>query len=327
MAGLPASWISRLDLPLIAAPMFLVSSIDLVAEGCRNGIIGSIPANNARSPEILDGWLAGLTSRLAVTRADGRLPAPWALNLVTHRTNPRLPADLDLCAKYQPPLVITALGGPRPAIPVVQAYGGKVFADVNSIDLARKAADAGADGLVLIAAGAGGHTGAIAAPAFVAAVREFWEGPLVLSGAMANGAALRAAQVMGADLVYMGTRFIAAQESMAQEPYKEMVVASDVRDIMLSDAITGVPANKLRPSLVRVGLDPDNLVKRGRVEFSSNENDIKAWKDIWSAGQGVGEVKAIQPTAEIVAELLAGYRAAIAAERADPWFQRYAGSL
>ncbi len=324
MAGLPAAWLGSMDVPLIVAPMFLVSSIDMVAAACRNGAIGSIPAGNARTPEILDTWLADLTARLAPARPDGRPPAPWALNLMTHRTNPRLGADLDLCAKHQPPLVITALGSPRPAGEVVHGYGGKVFADVNTPDLAKKALDAGADGLVLLSAGAGGHTGQMAAPAIMAEVRRFWDGPAVLAGAMSDGRALRAAQVMGADLAYMGTRFIAAAESVAPQDYKNMVVEAGFPDNIMTDAFTGALANKLRPSIVRAGLDPDNLPRKGKVDFSNRDTDIKAWKDLWSAGHGVGAVTAIEPTAAIIANIRHDYAAAIAAERADPWFHRYA---
>lgn len=315
---LSRDWLDRLDLPLIVAPMFLVSSVDMVVAACRNGAIGALPAANARTPADLDLWLAALTRSLAEPRRDGRASAPWALNVVVHRTNRNLPALLDLCVAYRAPLVITALGSPRVAVDPVHSYGGLVFADVNSPDLARKAVDAGVDGLVLIASGAGGHTGTMAAPAFVAAVRRFWAGPLVVAGGLSRGEHLRAAQAMGADLAYMGTRFIAATESAAVSDYKRMVVESHFADIVATAAITGALANKLRPSLVRAGLDPDDLKPR-RFDLSNQDEDIKAWKDLWSAGHGVGEVTAIEPVAAIIERLRIEYRAAIAAERDDPW--------
>jgi nitronate monooxygenase len=320
---LPPDWLSALDLPLIAAPMFLVSSIDLVAAACRNGVIGAIPAGNARTPEILDQWLGDLTERVAAPRDNGRPCAPWALNLVVHRTNDRMPADLALCVKYRAPLVITALGSPKAVVDRVHAYGGRVFADVNSIDFAARAATAGVDGLVLIGAGAGGHTGLIAAPAFVTSVREFFDGIIVIAGGMTDGHHLRAAQAIGADLAYMGTRFIAATESSAVPAYKQMLVESSYRDIISTSAITGALANKLRPSLVAAGLDPDNLKPRDKFDLSNRENDIKAWKDLWSAGHGVGQVKAIEDTAQIIAGIKKQYAEALAAERGDPWARKY----
>jgi nitronate monooxygenase len=322
---LPAPWLASMDLPLIVAPMFLVSSMPLLVASAQNGVIGAIPAGNARNSEILDGWLGELTAALASGRGNGRPAAPWALNLVVHRTNARLAADLAICVKHRAPLVITALGSPRAVVEAVHAYGGLVFADVNTPDYARKATEAGVDGLVLIAAGAGGHTGAMAAPAFVAAVREFWDGIIVISGGMTEGRHLRAAQAMGADLAYMGTRFIASRESSAVPAYKEMLVAASFRDILCTAAITGAPANKLRPSLVAAGLDPDNLPARGRFDLSNRDRDVKAWKDIWSAGHGVGRVAAVEDAAAIIAALRADYAAAIAREQADPWARKVMG--
>jgi nitronate monooxygenase len=320
---LPSDWLAALDLPLIAAPMFLVSSVNLVAAACRNGVIGAMPAGNARTPPILDQWLADLTQRLAAPREEGCGCAPWALNLVVHRTNDRMPAELALCVKYRAPLVITALGSPKAVVDQVHAYGGRVFADVNSIDFAARAAATGVDGLVLIGAGAGGHTGLITAPAFVASVREFFDGVVVIAGGMTDGHHLRAAQAMGADLAYMGTRFIAATESSAVRAYKQMLVDSSYKDIISTSAITGALANKLRPSIVAAGLDPDNLKPRDRFDLSNRENDIKAWKDLWSAGHGVGRVKAIEDAARIIAGIKQQYAGAIAAERADAWSQKY----
>lgn len=317
---LPAEWLKALDLPLIAAPMFLVSSIDLVAAACENGVIGAIPTVNARSPEILDQWLSSLTGRLAkAPRA-----APWAANLIVHRTNERMQDDLAVCVKYRVPLLITALGSPRDVVPAVHSVGGKVFADVITPDYAYKAAQSGVDGLVLVCSGAGGHTGQFAAPAFIAAVREFWSGMIVVAGALAKGRDLRAVQLLGADLAYMGTRFIATHESNADPRYKQMVVDCAFKDIVCTNAITGAYANKLRPSLEAVGLDPDNLEPR-KSGFSLNyaEDQPKAWKDIWSAGHGLGQVRSIQSAATVIDTLRDEYRAVIVEEQTDPWFRRY----
>lgn len=315
---LPEAFSAALDLPLVAAPMFLVSGIDLIAAACLNGVIGSMPSGNARTPDMFDEMLAGLTARLAGKRA-----APWAINLVAHRTNARLKPDLDICVKYRAPLVITALGGPQAVVEAVHSYGGLVFADVNSPAYARKAAAWGVDGLVLVCAGAGGHTGPMAMPAFIATVREFWQGIICVAGAMTDGASLRAAQIMGADLVYMGTRFIATQESLAVQDYKQMLVDSKFEDIMLTDKVTGAWSNKLRPSLVRVGLDPDNLADRGKFDLSNRENDIKAWKHLWSAGQGVGQIKAIEPAATVIDRIKHEYACCIDAELDDCWVKRH----
>ena len=324
---LPAEWLKSLDLPLIAAPMFLVSSVDLVAAACASGVIGAIPTVNARTPEILDGWLGDLTTRLAGV-AD-RKPAPWAVNLLVHRTNKRLQADLDICVKYEAPLVITALGSPREAVPAVHGYGGLVFADVSTPEYARKAVDSGADGLVLVCSGAGGHTGQIAAPAFISAVREFWDGIVVVAGAMTRGSDLRSAQLLGADLAYMGTRFIATEESMAAERYKQMVVDCAFKDIVCTDVITGAFANNLRPSMEAAGIDCDRLDELktgGGFNLEHGKEQPKAWKDIWSAGHAVGQIRKVERTADIVAQLREEYRAAVAEELADPWVRRYAAA-
>ena len=322
---LPKEWLDRLDLPLIAAPMFLVSSIELIAVACENGVIGSIPSVNARTPEILEEWLEALTQRLARPRPDGRRPAPWSLNLVVHSTNKRLPEDLALCVKYRAPVVITALGSPKAVVKDVHGYGGLVFADVNTPEYAYKAAQANVDGLVLVCSGAGGHTGQMAASAFVAAVREFWDGIIIVAGAITDGQALRGAQVMGADLAYMGTRFIASRESNAPERYKEMVVDCSFKDILCTNAITGAWANKLRPSLVAVGIDPDQLKPRDKFDLDYAKDQPKAWKDIWSAGHGVGQIKAIDGAATIIERIKAEYRAAIHRELSDGWIRKYAG--
>ena len=324
MKQLPREWIDALDLPLIAAPMFLVSSIELVAAACENRIIGAIPTPNARSPQILDEWLGTLTARLDAARKGGSHPAPWALGLTVHSTNARLNDDLELCVKHRAPLVITALGSPRAAVGPVHSYGGLVFADVNTPEYAFKAAQTGVDGLVLVCSGSGGHTGQIAAAAFVTAVRAFWKGIIVIAGGMTTGESLRCAQLMGADLAYMGTRFIASHESAADARYKRMVVDCAFKDIVCTNAITGAYANKLRPSLVNAGIDPDRLEARGSFDLHYADKQPKAWKDVWSAGHGVGDIKAVESVADIVARLKREYRDSIAREIDDPWVAKYA---
>lgn len=318
---LPSTLMEQLALPVIAAPMFLVSSVEMVAAACRAGVIGALPAANARTSEIFDAWLSRLTAQLAPVT--GQRVGPWAVNLVVHRSNKRLAADTALCVKYRAPIIITALGSPQAVADDIHGYGGLVFADVNTPQYAAKAAKAGVDGLVLVCSGAGGHTGQMAMPAFVASVREFFDGIIVVAGAMSNGASVRAAQILGADLVHMGTRFIATQESMAVDPYKDMVVASGFEDVICTNAITGAWANKLRPSLVRAGLDPDNLKPRNGFDLSNAEEDTKAWKDLWSAGHGVGQIKAVESTRAVVERLTQEYQATLAAELDDPWMRRF----
>jgi nitronate monooxygenase len=319
---LPPQIISQTVLPVIAAPMFLVSGPDLVLAACQAGIIGSFPAPNARTAEILDEWMGRITSALAAARAaTPRRPiAPWAANIIAHRTYQRLQEDLDLVVKYQAPIVITALGSPAPVVEAVHGYGGLVFADVNSVAYAAKAARVGVDGLVLVCAGAGGHTGTITGFAAVDAVREFWDGLIVLGGGISNGRAVRAAQVLGADLVYMGTRFIATHESLASDEYRQMLVESTVEDLICTSAFTGVNANMLKPSIRRAGLDPDNLKPKDRVDFGDPQGNTKPWKDIWSAGQGLGAIKQVQSVASLVTDLRREYAQTILEEQRDnPW--------
>ena len=297
----------NLRLPVIAAPMFLVSGPDMVIAAARAGIIGSLPSPNARTPEILDDWLA----RIAAAIAASPEAAGWAVNLVVHPSNTRLAADLEIVVRHRPPLVITALGSPARVVDAVHGYGGRVFADVNSVGFARKAAAAGVDGLVLVAAGAGGHTGAMAGFAFVEEVRRFWSGPLVLGGAITTGRAVRAAEILGADLAYVGTGLIACAESLADPAYKQMVVAAGGEDIVLSRGITGVPANWLRASLIAAGHDPAKMPEARRPDFADAHGEAKAWKNVWSAGQGVGAVDAVEPLAAIIARIGHQYEAAL----------------
>jgi nitronate monooxygenase len=299
-------------IPLIAAPMFLVSGPELVLAACRAGIAGSFPAPNARTIETLDDWLRQIVEghAEASAAAPGEV-GPWALNLVTHSSYDRLPAELELVDRYRPPLVITALGSPAAAVKHVHAYGGTVFADVSSLAFARKAAAAGVDGLVLVAAGAGGHTGKVSPFAFVEAVREFYDGIVVLGGSIGHGGAVRAAELLGADLAYAGTPFIVAEESLAAADYRAMVVRASFEDLVLTKTFTGADAWYLRESIVTAGLDPDALVGKDKMDWSNSQGQLKAWKNIWSAGQGVDHIHAVEPTAAIVDRYVAEYAEAL----------------
>ncbi|MAN64117.1 MAG: nitronate monooxygenase [Parvibaculum sp.] len=279
--------------------MFLVSGPDLVVAACQEGIVGSFPTPNARTPAILDEWLDDITSRMADVSDAG----PLAANLVVHPSNDRLEDDLALVAKYKVPLVITALGSPRKIVDRVHAYGGAVFADVNSVRFARKAAEAGVDGLVLVAAGAGGHTGKMTGFSFVPAVREFFDGTIVLGGGIGDGRAIRAAEVLGADLAYMGTRFIATNESLAHTDYRQMLVDSTVDDLILTNAVTGVHANWLRQSLISAGMDPNALEKDPDVDFTDPQSGMKRWANTWSAGHGVGVIDRVESVKSLVNRL------------------------
>lgn len=295
---------SRLRIPAIAAPMFLVSGPDLVLAACRAGIIGSFPANNAREIDTLDDWMARIGTELAGTNV------PWAINIMVHRTYARTNEEMELVLKHKPPIVITALGSPAAIVDAVHSYGGLVLADVNSVPHARKAAAANVDGLVLVAAGAGGHTGYLSAFAFVPAVREFFDGIIVLGGAIGTGQAIRAAEALGADFAYLGTRLIATEESIADPDYKAMVVDSTIDDIVLSAALTGIPANWLRASLVAAGHDPVTPGPKAEIELGRPETThTKRWKDVWSAGQGVDAVKAVERIQVVVDRLEQEYRA------------------
>ena len=302
----------QLTLPLISAPMFLVSGTDLVVAACKAGVIGSFPTPNCRTVEALESWLQDITERLA--QPAPRPPAPWAANLVVHRTNKRLEADLDLVVKYRAPIVITALGSPARVVEAVHSYGGLVFADVNSIALAKKAADCGVDGLVLVAAGAGGHTGHISAFSFVPAVRRWWNGAIVVGGGISDAGGIRAAEMLGADFAYMGTRFIPTVESLAEPEYKQMVVDSSLDDLIITKAFTGANASMLKPSIVRAGLDPNTLKPRDQMNFQGQVGDEpKAWKGIWSAGQGIDMIDRIQTVDQVVSELRSDYARVAAA--------------
>ena len=306
----------RLALPLIAAPMFLVSGVELVVAACRFGVIGAFPTVNCRSSEELDVWLGDIETRLRQhADAQGRLPAPVCPNLIVHRSNARLDADLKVLLRHDCEIVITSVGSPAPVITPLHDAGALVLADVASLRHAERALEAGADGLVLLSAGAGGQTGWLNPFAFVRAVRAFFKGPVVLAGGIADGHALRAAQVLGCDLAYMGTKFIATHESLADPRYKAMLVQSSADDILLTTAFTGLQTNMLRPSIVAAGLDPDELPARGAIEIG-NDIDIgarearpKRWRDIWSAGHSTSGVTDVPSVEELIARTIDEYRA------------------
>lgn len=301
-------WFSLLSLPVIAAPMFRLSGPDLVVAAAQAGIVGAFPTLNARTTKDLEAWLKNITTRIAALHADGICPGTWAANLVAHSTNGRLEQDLELLCEYKPPIVITALGSPRRIVEQVHAYGGLVIADVNSIKFAHKAAEVGVDGLLLVACGAGGHTGQLNPFAFIETVRSFWDGLLVLAGSISSGRAIKAAVVLGADMVSIGTRFIATTESQADPEYKRMVIDADFDDILCTNAFTGAWANMLRPSIVRAGLNPDHLKPAGSMNVTDDPHaGNRAWRDIWSAGHGVGLVQREQSMSEVVTELASEY--------------------
>jgi nitronate monooxygenase len=305
-------------LPVFAAPMFLLSGPELVVAACEAGIVGAFPTPNCRTTGELDQWMTTITERLSRPPADGAEPlGPWAANLITHSTNTRFPDDLELVRRYRPPIVITALGSPKPVMPVVRDYGGLVFADVVNINLARKAAAAGVDGLACIAAGAGGHTGHLSAFAFISAVREFFDGWIVVGGGIADGAGIAGALAAGADFVYMGTRFLPSKESRAVEAYKQMVVDCGPDDLIVTAAITGTAASWLAPSLRACGLDLAALDTSTTRNYDTRGDDAyKRWRDMWACGQGLQAIQAVEPVATIVDRLEQEYLRASARFRA-----------
>ncbi len=307
-----ADRLRQLRLPAFAAPMFLVSSPELVIASCRAGIVGSFPAPNLRTSAEVGEWMRQINTALSEPATTPWPTAPWALNMVTHSTSPRLPADLEQVAEHQPPIVITALGSPKPVIPTVHSYGGLVFADVISEELARKAADAGVDGLVLVCSGAGGHTGELSPLVFVERVRRFFDGHIALAGAINTGEAILAAQVLGADFAYLGTAFIPAFESHASKDYRQMLIDCTARDLMVTRAFTGARASMLVPSMKRMGLDPAEIeFKVAKFNFTGRQNEkVKPWSGIWGAGQGLGRIEQVEPAADIIDRLAREYDAA-----------------
>ncbi len=309
---LPEVLRDRLSLPAIGAPLFIISNPKLVVAQCTTGIVGAFPSLNARPAERLEAWLEEITAALAAwdKAHPAQKSAPFAVNLIVHRSNTRLEHDLALCTKYRVPVVITSLGARPEVNAAIHAYGGIVLHDVINDSFAKKAVDKGADGLIAVAAGAGGHAGTLSPFALVQEIREWFAGPLVLSGAIATGDAILAAQASGADLAYIGSAFIATEEANASAAYKQAIVEGTAADIVYSSLFTGVHGNYLRPSIVAAGLDPDHLAEGDVTTMNFHEGATKAWKDIWGSGQGIGAIKDVVPAAALVARLRREYDAA-----------------
>jgi nitronate monooxygenase len=315
--SLPPLLRDNLVLPVIGSPMFIVSNPELVIEQCKAGVVGAFPALNARPQEVLEQWLQRITSELAAFKAahPGRKVAPFAVNQIVHASNQRLQHDIELCVKYRVPVIITSLRAPDAAVEAAHSYGGLVFHDVTTIQHAKRALKAGVDGLILVCNGAGGHAGRLSPFALVPEVRSFYDGTIILSGAIAGGDAILAAQAIGADLAYIGTRFIATREANAVDGYKQALIDSSAEDIIYSNYFSGVHGNYLRSSIVNAGMDPENLPDgdKTKMDFGTGSGDsvtAKAWKDIWGAGQGTGQIRDVPTTAELVARLQREYQAA-----------------
>src|SRR5215470_1191773 len=310
MMALPPLF-DKLRLPAVGAPQFIVANPELVIAQCKAGIVGAFPSLNARPLPVLDEWLDRIKDELAAhDEANPSTPAaPYAVNLIVHKTNERIETDLAACVKHKVPIVITSLGARPEVNEAIHSYGGIVLHDVINISFAKKALEKGADGLIAVAAGAGGHAGSLSPIAFIHEIREFFDGPLLLSGAIASGRGILAAQAMGADLAYMGSAFIATSEANAPGAYKQMIVDSAAGDIIYSNLFTGVLGNYLKGSIRASGLDPDNLPESdpSKMNFSGGSSKAKAWKEIWGAGQGVGAVHEVAPTAELIARLKREY--------------------
>jgi len=304
---------SQMSLPVIASPMFIVSNPDLVIAQCTSGVIGSFPALNARPAEKLDEWLTRIETELAAqrkARPEAKI-APYAVNQIIHQSNDRLDHDLDACVRHQVPMIITSLRAPTDVVKRIHAYGGVVFHDVISVRHAQKALEAGVDGLVLVCAGAGGHAGALSPFALVREVRQFFDGPIALSGAITDGNGVLAAEAIGADFAYVGTRFIATTEANADARYKQMIVDSTAADVVYTPYFTGVHGNYLKPSIAAAGLDPDNLPEADKTKMNFGTSaGPKTWKDIWGSGQGIGNIKEVLPTHALVARMQEEYAAA-----------------
>jgi nitronate monooxygenase len=304
--------LANLPLPIIGSPLFIISNPKLVIEQCKAGVIGSMPALNARPASQLDEWLAEITETLAGYNRDHpeRPAAPFAINQIVHKSNDRLEHDMELCAKYKVPVIITSLGARTDVNDAVHGWGGVVLHDIINDKFARKAIEKGADGLIAVAAGAGGHAGTTSPFALVHEIREWFDGPLALSGSIATGGAVLAAQAMGADFAYIGSAFIATEEARAVEAYKQMIVESASHDIVYSNLFTGVHGNYLKGSILNAGLDPENLALSDPTKMSFGGDAKKAWKDIWGSGQGIGAVKQIVPARELITRLQREYDAA-----------------
>lgn len=294
--------LNNLKLPLIAAPMFLVSGPELVIGCCKAGVIGTFPALNLRSSDEFEAWLVEIKTALAAAVEAGEQPAVYGVNLIVHHSNPRLQADLALCVKHEVPLIITSLGAVPDVVDAVHSYGGQVFHDVINLRHANKAAGAGVDGLIAVCAGAGGHAGHISPFALVGEIRQFFDGVVILSGCLSSGRDIATSRALGADFSYMGTRFINTVESRADDAYKKMIADSKAVDIVYTDKVSGINANFLKASLEQAGLIDENAEGVTEMDFAG-EDEAKAWKDIWSAGQGVGNISDSPPVADLIAEL------------------------
>ncbi|PCJ20876.1 MAG: nitronate monooxygenase [SAR86 cluster bacterium] len=313
--ALPELLQGKLSLPVVGAPLFIISNPDLVIAQCKAGIVGSFPSLNARPAEMLDEWLARIKDELdAHNQANPDTPAaPFAVNQIVHNSNDRLMHDVELCVKHKVPIVITSLGARKEVFDAIHSYGGLCFHDVINSRFAHKAIEKGADGLICVAAGAGGHAGTLSPMAFIQEVREWFDGPVLLSGAMSTGDGVLAAQAMGADLAYIGSAFIATEEANADPAYKQALVDYTASDIVYSSLFTGVHGNYLRPSIEAAGMDPDNLPESdpSKMNFGSGgSTKSKAWKDIWGCGQGINAIKAVVPTAELVSRMKKEYELA-----------------
>jgi len=308
-----AEFIQNLSLPVIAAPMFLISGPKLVVECCKNGIVGTFPALNQRTSEGFEEWLIQIKSELkAFEEETGKKAAPFGVNLVVHPTNPRLEADVKLCVKHQVPLVITSLGAVSQVVDAIHSYGGLVFHDIIKKRHAEKAAEAGVDGLILVSAGAGGHGGTINPMSLIAEVKKFFDKTIILSGCISTGRDVASALQMGADLAYMGTRFINTEESKATEEYRKMIIDAGASDVVYTAAISGVHANFLAASLQAAGISEEDLKKDTKIDFGKElDTEAKAWKTIWSAGQGVTTIDDVLPVSKLVGNLKDGFKTAV----------------
>ncbi|MHA7829700.1 MAG: NAD(P)H-dependent flavin oxidoreductase [Flagellimonas sp.] len=308
-----AEFIQNLSLPVIAAPMFLISGPKLVVECCKNGIVGTFPALNQRTSEGFEEWLIQIKSELkAFEEETGKKAAPFGVNLVVHPTNPRLEADVKLCVKHQVPLVITSLGAVSQVVDAIHSYGGLVFHDIIKKRHAEKAAEAGVDGLILVSAGAGGHGGTINPMSLIAEVKKFYDKTIILSGCISTGRDVASALQMGADLAYMGTRFINTEESKATEEYRKMIIDAGASDVVYTAAISGVHANFLAASLQAAGISEEDLKKDTKIDFGKElDTEAKAWKTIWSAGQGVTTIDDVLPVSKLVGDLKNGFKIAV----------------
>jgi len=306
----------NLKLPAVASPMFIVSQPELVKACCKNGIIGTFPALNQRTTEGFEEWLVDLKAEFAAWEKEtGEKAPPYGVNLIVHRTNPRVQADLEICVKHKVPIIITSLGAVSELVDAVHSYGGLVFHDVTNVRHANKAISAGVDGLILVTAGAGGHAGTANPIPFIAEIREFWDGLILLGGNISTGRDIASALQMGADLAYMGTRFINTEEASAPDDYKQMIIDAGTADIVYTAAISGVPANFLKESLIKGGIPKEMWNATAKVDFGKElDSEAKAWKTIWSAGQGSATIKDAPPVAELVARLRTQFTEAIQAQ-------------